>query len=127
MIMTSRLATALLACALSLTLVPAAAAGDAAKGQKVFLKCKACHEVATDKKKVGPSLKGVFGRTAGTVEGFAYSDAMKSSGIVWGEDTLKTYLVDPKAVVPGTKMAFAGLKKEDDIEDVIAYLEEATK
>lgn len=102
-------------------------AGDAAKGKKVFNKCKTCHEVATEKKKIGPSLKGLFGRTAGTVEGFAYSDAMKASGIVWGEDTLKPYLADPKGTVPKTKMVFAGLKKEDDIEDVIAYLLEATK
>ena len=72
-------------------------------------------------------MKGVFGRTAGTVEGFTYSDAMKSSGIVWGEDTLKTYLADPKAMVPKSKVVFPGLKKEDDIDDVLAYLEEATK
>ena len=125
--MASKLATALLACACSLFLIPAAAASDAAKGQKVFLKCKACHEVATDKNKVGPTLKGLFGRAAGSVEGYAYSNAMKSSGITWNEETLKTYLAKPKDVVPGTKMAFAGLKKEEDVEDVIAYLEEATK
>lgn len=104
-----------------------AEASDAAKGQKVFAKCKTCHEVSTDKNKIGPSLKGIIGRAAGSVEGFAYSDAMKSSGIIWGEDTLKVYLADPKKVVPGTKMSFAGLKKEDEIEDVIAYLEEAAK
>lgn len=103
------------------------ALADADKGKKVFAKCKACHEVATPNNKVGPSLKGVFGRKAGSLEGFAYSDAMKNSGIVWGEDTLKPYLADPKAVVPGTKMSFAGLKKEEDVEDVIDYLEEATK
>ena len=105
----------------------AAQAGDAAKGQKVFVKCKTCHEVATEKKKIGPTLKGIMGRKAGTVEGFVYSDAMKASGITWGEDTLKPYLADPKAVVPGGKMVFTGLKKEDDIEDVLAYLAEATK
>ncbi len=103
------------------------AAGDAAAGAKVFLKCKACHDVSEGKNKVGPTLKGLFGRTAGTVEGYAYSDANKNSGIVWGEDTLKPYLADPKAVIPGTKMTFAGLKKEDDIENLIAYLAEATK
>jgi len=106
---------------------PAAYAGDAAKGQKVFNKCKACHEVATEKNKVGPHLRGLFGRTAGTVEGFAYSDEMKALGIVWSEETLKPYLVDPKAVVPKGKMAFAGLKKEEELEDVIEYLKEATK
>jgi len=96
-------------------------------GQKVFNKCKACHEAAELKNKVGPSLKGLFGRKAGSLEGYAYSDAMKSSGITWGEDTLKTYLADPKAIIPGTKMSFPGLKKEEEIENVIAYLEEATK
>jgi len=106
---------------------PAAYAGDAAKGQKVFNKCKACHEVATEKNKVGPHLRGLFGRTAGTVEGFVYSDEMKALGIVWSEETLKPYLVDPKAVVPKGKMAFAGLKKEEELEDVIEYLKEATK
>lgn len=105
----------------------AAEAGDAAKGQKVFAKCKACHEVSTGKNKVGPTLKGLFGRPAASVAGFAYSEPMKASGITWTEETLKPYLADPKAVVPGGKMAFAGLKKEDEIEDVIEYLEEATK
>lgn len=106
---------------------PGAYAGDAAKGQKVFNKCKACHEVATEKNKVGPYLKGLFGRTAGTAEGFAYSEEMKALGIVWSEETLKPYLADPKAVVPKGKMAFAGLKKEEELEDVIEYLKEATK
>lgn len=104
-----------------------AAAGDAALGQKVFNKCKACHDVAEPKNKVGPSLKGLFGRSAGSLEGFAYSEAMKNSGIVWSEDTLKTYLADPKATVPGTKMSFTGLKKEEEIENIVEYLEEATK
>ena len=105
----------------------ALAEGDAAAGAKVFLKCKACHEASEPKNKVGPTLKGLFGRTAGTVEGYSYSDANKSSGIVWSEDTLKTYLADPKAMVPGTKMTFPGLKKPEDIDNIIAYLKEATK
>lgn len=113
--------------AVLLTLAPAASAGDAAKGQKVFNKCKACHEVATDRNKVGPTLKGMFGRTSGTIEGFAYSDDMKAKAIVWSAETLKPYLADPKAVVPAGRMSFAGLKKEDELEDVIAYLMEATK
>lgn len=118
----------MVATAALLAFAPAASAGgDAAKGQKVFNKCKACHEVATDKNKVGPTLKGLFGRTSGTVEGFAYSDEMKAKAIVWSEETLKPYLADPKAVVPNGKMAFAGLKKEEELEDVIAYLMEATK
>ena len=104
-----------------------AQAGDAAAGKKVFAKCKTCHEVDTEKNKVGPHLKGLFGRTAGSLADFKYSDAMKSSGIVWSEDTLTTYLADPKGTVPDTKMVFAGLKKPADIENVIEYLEEATK
>jgi cytochrome c len=108
-------------------LVTTAEAGDAAKGQKVFNKCKSCHEVATEKNKVGPHLRGLFGRTAGSLAGFPYSEPLKASGIVWSEDTLKSYLADPKAVVPGGKMAFAGLKKEEELDDIIEYLEEATK
>lgn len=105
----------------------AMADGDAAKGQKVFNKCKSCHEVATEKNKIGPHLKGIFGRAAASVEGFAYSDAMKGSGITWTAETLGPYLADPKKVVPNGKMSFAGLKKEDEIENVLAYLAEATK
>ena len=118
--------TAILFTALSLA-VPSAHAADSAAGKKVFAKCKSCHEVDKEKNKVGPSLKGLLGRAAGTVEGFKYSDAMKSSGITWNEDTLTTYLADPKAMVPGTKMVFTGLKKPEDIENVIEYLKEAAQ
>ena len=106
---------------------PALADGDADKGAKVFNKCKACHVADEAKNKVGPSLKGLFGRKAGTVEGFKYSDAMINSGLEWNAETLKTYLADPKAAVPGNKMSFAGIKKEDQMEDLLAYLAEATK
>jgi len=127
--MTWKLAPAVFALALSAVLGTgvAQASGDAAKGEKVFNKCKACHTLEAGKNRVGPSLAGLFGRAAGTVEGFKYSDAMKASGITWGEDSLKTYLEDPKKVVPGTKMTFGGIKKEDDLEDLIAYLEQAAK
>ena len=103
------------------------AAGDAAAGEKVFRKCKACHSVEAGKNKVGPTLHGVFGRSAGAVEDFKYSDAMTESGIVWDEETMDTYLANPKKMVPGTRMAFPGLKKEEDRVNVITYLQEATQ
>ncbi|MBU2580601.1 MAG: cytochrome c family protein [Alphaproteobacteria bacterium] len=106
--------------------VPAlAAAGDAEKGEKVFRKCKACHTADEAKNKVGPHLVGIIGRKAGTVEGFKYSDAMANSGLTWDDATLGEYLKDPKAKIPGNKMIFAGLKKDDDVADILAYL--ATK
>lgn len=101
-------------------------AGDAAAGEKVFNKCKACHSVE-GQNKVGPHLNGVIGRTAGTVEDYKYSKAMHEAGengLVWDAPTLETYLVKPKDLVKGTKMAFAGLKKKEDIDNVIAYLEQ---
>lgn len=104
----------------------ALAAGDAAKGEKVFSKCKACHTTEAGKNRVGPSLAGLFGRTSGSVAGFNYSDAMKGAGLVWSDDTLSKYLENPKAFMPGNKMAFPGLKTPEDRDDVIAYLKQAT-
>jgi cytochrome c len=104
---------------------PAWAGGDAALGEKVFVKCKACHENEKGVNKIGPTLKGVVGRKTASIEGFAYSEGMKAKGAagqVWDEATLTTYLPDPKAFVPGTKMAFAGLKNPDDVANVIAFL-----
>ena len=104
---------------------PAHAEGDAAKGEKVFAKCKACHENEKGVNKVGPTLKGLVGRKAASVEGYKYSEAMLAKGaegVVWDEATLTAYLPDPKAFVPKTKMAFAGLKKPEEVADVIAYL-----
>ena len=103
------------------------AEGDPAKGEKVFKKCKACHALEAGKKKIGPSLAGMFGRTAGTVEGFKYSSAMKDSGVVWDEQTVDEFLAKPKTFIPKTKMSFPGLKKEQDRADIIAYLKEATQ
>ena len=100
----------------------AAAEGDAAAGEKVFRKCKACHTADEAKNKVGPHLVGIVGRKAGAVEDFKYSDAMKNSGLTWDEATLKEYLADPKAKIPGNKMIFAGLKKAEDLADIVAYL-----
>jgi cytochrome c2 len=116
----------LLAGALTLASGAALAAGDAAAGKKVFNKCKACHVVDAEKNRVGPYLVGIMGRTAGAVEGFKYSDAMKESGVVWDETTIGEYLMDPKGYIPKNKMAFVGLKKDEDVANVIAYLEEAT-
>jgi cytochrome c len=103
----------------------AAAAQDAAAGEKVFAKCKICHQIGEGAKNmVGPVLNGVVGRKAGTYEGYHYSDANKNSGFTWDEATLKEYLKDPKAKVPGTKMVFPGLTSSDDIANVIAYLKQ---
>jgi cytochrome c len=107
-----------------------ALAQDAAAGEKVFNKCKACHAADQDKNKIGPSLHGVLGRTAGTHEGYKYSPAMieaGKSGVVWDEATLTTYLHDPKAMVKGNKMAFPGLKSDEDIANVIAYLKQESQ
>ena len=104
---------------------PADAAGDAAAGEKVFVKCKACHENEKGVNKVGPTLKGVVGRKAASVPDYKYSAAMTKKGeegVVWDEATLTSYLPNPKAFVHGTKMAFGGLKKPDDVANVIAYL-----
>lgn len=100
--------------------------GDAAAGEKVFAKCKACHVADTDKNRVGPSLFKLIGRTAGTHEGFKYSKAMEEAGkagLVWDEASLRDYLHNPKKKVKGTKMAFAGLKDDGDITNLLAYLE----
>ena len=99
-------------------------AQDADKGSKVFKKCMACHAI-DDKNKIGPSLKGIVGRKAATVEGFKYSDAMlakAAEGLIWDEATLTAYLPDPKKFVPGTKMAFPGLKNPEDAANLIAFL-----
>lgn len=123
---TSGIASLLVAGALALA-GQSALAQDAAKGEKVYKKCKACHSLEAGKKKVGPSLAGIFGRTAGTTEGFKYSKAMKDSGIVWDDKTLDEFLAKPKKVVPKTRMAFPGLKKEADRADLIAYLKANTQ
>jgi cytochrome c len=96
--------------------------GDAAAGEKVFGQCKTCHVAEAGVNRVGPSLWGVVGRTAGSIEGFKYSPANKNSGLVWSEEQLFTYLEAPQKTIPGTYMAFAGLKKPQDRADVIAYL-----
>lgn len=105
----------------------AASGGDPAAGKKVAKKCLACHSMKPGKKKIGPSLYGVVGRTPGTLEGFKYSKAMVAfgaSGAVWDEATLDKFLVGPKKLVKGTRMSFRGLKKPEDRANVIAYLKQ---
>jgi cytochrome c len=99
-----------------------AQAGDIEAGAKVFKKCKACHVVDKKKNRTGPHLVNIIGRTAGSLEKYKYSKAMKASGIVWTEETLAEYLRAPKKYIKGTKMAFVGLRKDADIANVIAYL-----
>ncbi|MEI9407499.1 cytochrome c family protein [Mesorhizobium sp. Cs1299R1N1] len=126
-----RLTAALLAISFIAT-IPAFAAGDADAGKKIFTKCMVCHEAATDKDKIGPSLHGVIGRKAGSLPSFQakYSDAMKKAGaggLVWDEANIAEYIKSPKTKVPGNKMPFAGLPNDADIANVIAYLEAAAK
>ena len=99
-----------------------AMAGDVSKGKRVFNKCKACHHISKQKNKVGPHLVDVLGRAAGSIDGYKYSKAIRTSGIIWDENTLDGYLKNPKKFLRGTKMAFVGLKKKKDRDDVVAYL-----
>ena len=116
----------------ALTIPSAAAlaqAGDAAKGERVFAtQCKACHTLERGGASVtGPNLYGLMARKSGGLPGYGYSEAMRRFAIVWDEKTLANYLRDPKGDMPGTKMVFAGVKRPDQLADLIAYLKEATK
>ena len=100
-------------------------AQDAASGEKIFLQCKACHQIGENARNaVGPVLNGLFGRKSGTIEGFSYSAANKNSGLTWDEATFREYIKDPKAKIPGTKMVFPGLKDPKQIDDIVAYLKQ---
>jgi cytochrome c len=100
---------------------------DAAAGEKVFALCRSCHVLDEGVNRVGPSLHKVVGRKSGSVAGFAYSDANKNSGVTWTTDVLFKYLEDPKAFMPGTKMAFPGIKDAQDRANLVAYLESQSK
>lgn len=102
-----------------------AAEGDAEAGAKVFKKCAACHKADEAKNKVGPHLLGIVDREAAFVEGYKYSKAMKAlgeNGKIWDEASLREFLANPRAIVRGTRMAFAGLKRQEDVDNIIAYL-----
>lgn len=102
-----------------------AAAQDASNGEKVYAQCRACHQIGeTAKNAIGPLLNGLFGRRSGTIEGYSYTPANKNSGITWDDPTFSEYIRDPKAKIPGTKMAYAGLKDETRVKDLIAYLKQ---
>jgi cytochrome c len=102
-----------------------ARAQDAAAGEKVFAVCKACHQIGENaKNSVGPILNGLIGRPAGSVPGYSYSPANKNSGLTWDEATFREYIKDPKAKIPGTKMIYAGLKDEQKINDLLAFLKQ---
>ncbi len=100
-------------------------AQDAAEGEKAFKRvCSACHiTTAEGPKRLGPSLFGIVGRHSGTIEGFRYSEANKKANLTWTPEVLDKYLIDPKAAIPGTIMAFAGIKKDDERKNVVAYLQ----
>lgn len=122
------MAVAVVGFVLSVAAAGPAWAADPAKGQKLFAVCKTCHTVDKGGKHlVGPNLHGVFGREAGTAEGYRYSDAMKEAKITWSPETVDKYIADPKGFVPKNKMVYAGMKKAEDRADLIAYLQEATK
>jgi cytochrome c len=109
------------------TTTETASVAPVSNGEKVFAKCMACHSLEAGKNLIGPSLHGIVGRKAASLEGFMYSDAMKASGIIWTEDQLSEYLTQPQKKVPGTRMSFPGLPTEQDRTDVIAYLKDKAK
>jgi cytochrome c len=107
----------------ALTMTGAAHAQDAAAGEQVFKMCLPCHSIGPGaKNKVGPELNGLDGRHSGTAAGFSYSEANKSSGVVWGKDTFEKYINDPRAMIPGTKMIFPGIKDAKKVANLWAYV-----
>lgn len=118
---------ALAAVAFQMSVPATAAAADVAAGKRAYIQCAACHSLAQGPAKVGPDLHKVFGSKAASRGKFAYSQALKNSKIVWTEATMDAFLKRPTAVVPGTKMAFAGIPNDQRRADIVAYLVQATK
>jgi len=113
------------AAALIVMLTGVSGAQDVQKGENSFKKCLPCHSVGPDaRNKIGPELNGLDGRKAGTVPNYSYSDANKNSGLTWDEATFKEYIKDPRAKISGTKMTFPGIKNEQEINDLWAYLKQ---
>jgi cytochrome c len=114
---------------LVLVLAPAArAAGDPELGRRIFGRCGFCHALDPDRRgMVGPTLHGVLGRKAGTLDGFKYSEAMRDAGLVWSEETLRRYITNPQDVVPDNRMVFPGIRNQKEVDDLVAYLKEATR
>ncbi len=117
--------TALALLAMGATTQAARADGDPAKGAQVFRNCMPCHRIGPGATNlVGPQLNGLEGRHTGSAPGYNYSPANKNSGIVWSKDEFEKYIQDPRKVIPGTKMFFAGIKKPADIENLWAFLKQ---
>jgi len=118
---------AMLALLMMLLAGSALADGDAARGEKKFEDCAACHRLEAGANNVGPSLHGIFSRKAGEIADFRYSPAIKRSGIVWTPETLDTFITDPQALVPANRMPYAGMANASDRADLIAYLSKASR
>jgi cytochrome c len=111
--------------ALLAAMAATATAEDVENGKAIFNKCRACHQIGEGAKNmVGPELNGLIGRKAGSVAGFTYSEANKSSGLTWDEATFRDYIKNPKAKIPNTKMVFVGISDDQDIDDLLAYLKQ---
>ncbi|TFV37643.1 cytochrome c family protein [Bradyrhizobium frederickii] len=115
------------ACVFVLADANAVQAVDPTKGESLYEKCHACHAIKQQGVTLGPSLVGIFGRKAGSLEQFRYSPAMRRSSLVWDDATLDSFLTDPQALVPGNRMPFAGMSEKSDRDDLIAYLHKATE
>jgi cytochrome c len=124
--MKATLAMAVLAISAAALMTQGARAdGDATAGEQVFKKCLPCHSIGPGaKNKVGPELNGIDGRHSGTAPNYSYSAANKGSGVVWNKENFEKYIHDPRAMIPGTKMIFPGIKNEKDVDNLWAYLKQ---